>query len=82
MRGIALRTQSDCFGTPSAAGSSPSSSRSSPQKLGLRIGAGVTGRLGRSISVGKSVSFMLGRRPSSGMGGDISGSEVVCSEGV
>lgn len=52
-------TQSSCDGTPSAAGNSPSSSLSSPQKLGLRIGAGVTGKLGLSSSVGKSVSFML-----------------------
>ena len=59
---LATGSQSSCFGTPSAPGRSPKASLSSPQKLGRRTGAGVTGRLGRSISVGKSVSFMLGRR--------------------
>jgi len=49
-------------GTPSAAGSSPSSSRSSPQNVLLRLGAGVTGRLGRSIADGKSVRSKLSRR--------------------
>ena len=50
------------WSTPSAAGSSPAESRSSPQKEGRRTGAGVTGREGRSISVGKSVIFMEARR--------------------
>jgi hypothetical protein len=60
-KGMSDHTHSSWFGTPSAAGKSPSSSRSDPQKLGLLIGAGVTGRLGLSTSVGKSV-IMLDRR--------------------
>jgi len=51
-----------CSGTPSAAGSSPAASRSSPQNEGRRTGAGVTGSEGRSISVGKSVILILPRR--------------------
>ncbi len=51
-------------GTPNAPGRSPAASRSEPQNDGRRTGAGagVTGREGRSNSVGKSVNFMLGRR--------------------
>ena len=51
-----------CSGTPSAGGSSPAASRSWPQKEGRWMGAGVTGREGRSISVGKSVILRLLRR--------------------
>lgn len=54
-------TQSAWSGTPSAAGRT-SSSLSSPQKVLLRLGAGVTGRLGRSMAVGKSVRSKLSRR--------------------
>jgi hypothetical protein len=69
-------THSDCAGTPSAAGrgdrelpSAPSpcepvtSDLSSPQNDGRVIGAGVTGRLGRSTSVGKSVNLRPRKRP-------------------
>lgn len=62
------RTHSSCCGTPSAAGRFPSSSLSCPQKLGRRIGAGVTGKLGRSTSVGKSVILRLNRREESAGG--------------
>ena len=55
-------TQSAWSGTPSAAGSSPAASLSSPQNVGRRIGAGVTGRLGRSTADGKSVRMRLSRR--------------------
>jgi len=55
-------TQSAWSGTPSAAGSSPAASLSSPQNVGRRIGAGVTGRLGRSTADGKSVRIRLSRR--------------------
>jgi hypothetical protein len=55
-------THSFCSGTPSAAGSSPVSSLSSPQKFGRRRGAGVTGKLGRSTADGKSVRMRLSRR--------------------
>jgi hypothetical protein len=53
---------------PEASYSSPSPSPSpSPLMPLLRwIGAGVTGRLGRSSSVGKSVRMMLGRWPEGG----------------
>lgn len=54
-------THSSWSGTPSAAGNSDS--LSSLLLLfhtdGRRIGAGVTGRLGRSTSLGKSVSLVL-----------------------
>ena len=70
-------TQSSWAGTPSAAGSSPFSSLSSPQKLGLLLGAGVTGRLGLSSSVGKSVSLMPGTF--SGLGSCGTAESELCS---
>jgi len=51
-------TQSSWFGTPSAAGSSM---EDLPLLNDFLMGAGVTGRLGRSASVGKSVILVPGR---------------------
>lgn len=72
-----------CSGTPSAPGKSPWASRSEPQKEGRRTGAGVTGREGRSNSVGKSVSLRLGLRcshPEPERLGERMGSLVLVSE--
>lgn len=57
---FAVGSHCDWSGTPSARGRFPASFRSCPQNVGLRTGAGVTGRDGRSNSVGKSVSIKLG----------------------